>query len=135
SARSRCNLVRGSPCLVHLSAKSQAVEQPSRALIFENVEQAKRGHHPGKRACGECHTDEKGKDLTVDSTSIAKPDLPVIWLKHARFDHAAHDSRGIDCRVCHKDAYPASDRDVAEKEVRAAYDSHRKGAGQVMLEG
>jgi hypothetical protein len=129
-AKSPANLVTRSQSFLPLPGKRLTAEEPSRALIVEKVEQAKRALLPGKRACGECHTDDKGEALTVASTSIASPDVPVIWLKHARFDHAAHDTKGIDCRVCHQEAYPST-----EKDLLAAYHLPRKGAEKVMIEG
>jgi len=58
------------------------------------------------------------------------PDIPEVWFKHARFDHNAHTTRAIDCRTCHKDAYPSGPADL-----KAAYESPRKGAEKVMIEG
>jgi hypothetical protein len=126
-------LLTRSPSLLPLPGKRQDIEKPDRDdLISEKVEQAMRALLAGKRACGECHTDRDGNDLTVATTAIAKPDLPEIWFKHARFDHAAHtnDPRNIDCVVCHKDAYPSTEKDLLD-----AYASPRKGAEQVMIEG
>ena len=54
---------------------------------------------------------------------IALPEVPQVWLKHARFDHGPHTARGIDCRDCHKDAYPSGEADLLE-----AYGLPRKGA-------
>ncbi len=128
------SLVTRSP-LLPLPGKRRNAEELDRSLIRAKVDQALRSLLAGKRACGECHTDREGKDLTLASTGIANPNVPVVWLNHARFDHAAHARRGIDCKVCHKEAYPATDRALAEREVRAAYYSPRKGAEQVMIEG
>ncbi|MBI1915147.1 MAG: hypothetical protein HYS12_10470 [Planctomycetes bacterium] len=124
------SLVTRSPSFLPLPGKRRDVEEPNRSLIPEKVDEAMRSLLAGKRACGECHTDREGNDLTLASTGIAKPDLPVIWLKHARFDHAAHDTRGIDCAVCHKDAYPSTEKDLLD-----AYASPRKGAEKVLIEG
>jgi len=113
-----------------LPGKRRDTEEPDGRLIRAKTDQAMRSLLAGKRACGECHTDRDGNDLTPASTAIAKPDLPEIWFKHARFDHAAHDTRGIDCIVCHKDAYASNEKDLLE-----AYASPRKGAEKVLIEG
>src|SRR5262249_11051132 len=88
-------LVTRSPFLP-LPGKRRGAEGPGRGLVTEKVAQAMRALLAGKRACGECHTDPEGHDLTTASTAIARPDVPEVWFKHARFDHAAHDRRGID---------------------------------------
>src|SRR5205823_12863900 len=77
------NLVMKSQSLLPLPGKGQEAEEPDRSLIAEKVDQSLRALLPGKRACGECHTDKEGNDLTVASTSIVKPDVPEVWLKHA----------------------------------------------------
>jgi Cytochrome c7 and related cytochrome c len=93
------------------------------------VEMVMRTLMEGKRTCGECHVSKDGSDLSISTTEIAKPDIPNVWFKHARFDHSQHDaSRGISCVECHKQAYPTDD-----KGVQAAYAMLRKGAEIVML--
>jgi hypothetical protein len=49
--------------------------------------------------CLECH------DLPgLPSQSATAPThVPDVWLRHARFDHAAH--RAVECRVCHTQDY------------------------------
>ncbi len=88
----------------------------------------------GKRVCGECHVDESGADLTAESRMIKKPNVPVEWLTHARFDHAKHADKNIDCRECHDQAY-AYDANKAwdEKGVMAASALPRRGAEEVLI--
>jgi hypothetical protein len=35
--------------------------------------------------------------------TIAPTNIPLLWFRHARFDHAAH--RGVSCRECHAGAF------------------------------
>ncbi|MCI0460753.1 MAG: cytochrome c3 family protein [Gemmataceae bacterium] len=73
----------------------------------------------GKQTCSECHYYEgrvsaagalksgvAPRDLT-----IVPGEVPSVWFKHARFDHAAH--RALDCRECHQKA----DTSTSSKEV------------------
>jgi len=122
-----------STAFLSLPGKQGDAEAPDREkLVDRKVEAGLRALLAGKRACGECHTDKEGNNLSVASTSIAKSDVPDIWFTHARFDHDKHtaEPRNIDCKVCHKAAYPSG-----EKHLLEAYGSPRKGAEKVMIEG
>jgi hypothetical protein len=69
----------------------------------------------GDKRCGECHqyvTSDEKQVAALDhfdpdqDVKVAKPNVPVIWWRSARFDHSAH--RGLSCRACHERAYPDS---------------------------
>jgi hypothetical protein len=70
------------------------------------------------------------QEPNVSPLTVAKPDVPVVWLRHARFDHAAHAKRDINCRQCHADAYYNNDSDL-----QADYYRPRKGAEAVLVPG
>jgi hypothetical protein len=90
----------------------------------------------GKKNCGECHISADGTDLSVSTRTIARPEIPNVWFKHARFDHGQHDSRGITCVECHQQAYAYDKNQVwDQKGVQTAYAMTRKGAEEVMLPG
>lgn len=56
--------------------------------------------------CGHCHQPpEPGSEPVL--LSVLPAGIPKVWLKHARFDHAAH--RKWDCRKCHESAYGSKD--------------------------
>ena len=103
---------------------------PGPELIQQKVDIWMRSLLEGKRTCGECHVAADGGDLTVTTRVIARPQVPAVWLEHARFDHNAHTVRGISCKECHTGAYDTGDRDRL-----AAYSLPRKGAETVMIEG
>ncbi len=115
---------------VPLPGKQFTADRPDAGLIDRKVEQAMRELMVGKRACGECHFDEKGGEVSVATQRIAPPNVPEIWFTHARFNHVAHTDRGIGCKECHPGAYPSGDKDLL-----AAYALPRKGAEKVMIEG
>src|SRR5262249_10569042 len=117
----------------------------SKAVYRRKVEQGLRLLLTGKNACAECHSRPDGKELAPPGEEIvprlpmtlrnggdqkpngapptvAKPDVPAVWLRHARFDHAAHAKRDINCRQCHADAYFNNDSDL-----QADYYRPRKG--------
>ncbi len=63
----------------------------------------------GKQTCGECHYYEGSRGANALKLGLAPQDLtiepgniPSVWFKHARFDHAAH--RALDCQECHQKA-------------------------------
>jgi hypothetical protein len=112
--------------------------------VQERVDGALRLLLEGKRACGECHLAEGGGSVNLYTKNIDVPKngaggkdkaplIPEIWLKHARFDHSAHTSRGINCIECHKDAYPNKDPAVNEREVLDSSAMLRQGAEKVMI--
>jgi hypothetical protein len=101
--------------------------------VEDRVDMALRGLLEGKRACGECHLAKDGEPVSLYTKEIARPEIPEIWLKHARFDHSAHTSRGINCIECHKDAYPNRDPAANEREVLASSGKRRQGAEDVMI--
>jgi hypothetical protein len=51
----------------------------------------------GEARCGKCHVHEKIGELLP--SEVLPPNLPSVWLPHARFDHAAH--RAMQCFECH----------------------------------
>lgn len=56
-------------------------------------------------ACAKCHI---LKTAAGPTTNFALPDvqpanIPQVWFKHARFDHAAH--RAVSCAECHAQAF------------------------------
>ncbi len=58
-------------------------------------------------ACAKCHL---FKTPDASATDFALPDvqpanIPQVWLRHARFDHAAH--RAMACVECHAQAFPS----------------------------
>jgi predicted CXXCH cytochrome family protein len=53
-----------------------------------------------KKTCGECHPYDDGKQ------NIISPNVPTVWLPHARFSHLAH--RAVDCASCHPRAYDST---------------------------
>ncbi len=53
----------------------------------------------GDARCGKCHTHAPVQDNTPLPTDVVGPNLPSVWLPHARFDHAAH--RAMQCFECH----------------------------------
>ena len=102
-------------------------------LVEQRVAMGTRALLEGKRACGECHLAKDGGPVTVYTKEIARPEIPEVWLKHARFDHAAHTLRGINCVVCHKDAYANKDPEKNEREVLVSSAKQRQGAEDVMI--
>lgn len=83
----------------------------ARRTIAGKVLKAERVLFEGKTTCFECHhydsaAAEAGR-LSLDGETYPKfrvvdPRVPEIWLRHARFDHAAH--RGVSCAECHQNA-------------------------------
>jgi hypothetical protein len=53
----------------------------------------------GQARCGKCHTHEPVADDGPLPTQVVPPNLPSVWLPHARFNHAAH--RAMECFECH----------------------------------
>jgi hypothetical protein len=57
-------------------------------------------------ACAKCHQlkmpDPSPADFALPDVEPAN--IPQVWLRHARFDHAAH--RHMSCADCHAQAYP-----------------------------
>ena len=51
-----------------------------------------------ERKCQECHTVQ---NVEAAIPTIVKPEIPALWLSHARFSHAPH--RMLQCASCHKD--------------------------------
>ena len=55
--------------------------------------------------CLQCHDQDSITDEAIArSTSPGNELIPSRWLRHGLYDHAAH--RKIDCRYCHRAAYP-----------------------------
>jgi len=53
----------------------------------------------GEARCGKCHVHAPIADNQPLPTEVLPPNLPSVWLPHARFDHAAH--RAMQCFECH----------------------------------
>lgn len=95
--------------------------------LEERVESALRSLL-SNRVCGECHLAKDDLPVTPYTEEIVKPNIPEIWLKHARFDHSAHTSRGISCKECHAAAYPTTEQDLDR-----GLQMKRQGAEVVMI--
>jgi hypothetical protein len=121
---------------------------PSVLDAKQKLNLAKRVMLEGQRACGECHVDAKGHNLTAESRTIAPPNVPTEWFRHARFDHGKHPEKdsehpkreSVGCRDCHPQAY--AHKDIGNNRIEwdgagvlAAYAKQRKGAEDVMLPG
>jgi Cytochrome c7 and related cytochrome c len=128
-------LARELDTLFPLPGKSLTPPEPTESLVGKKVEQAMRLLLEGKRACGECHIDTRGRDLTVLTTEIATPRPPTVWLEHARFFHNKHTERDISCQECHPAAYPPNDPEKRRLEILEAFYSPLKGAEVVMIQG
>jgi hypothetical protein len=59
--------------------------------------------------CAKCHAANapNASSTAGGSPEVEPANIPQVWLRHARFDHAAH--RGISCAECHARAYPSLD--------------------------
>jgi hypothetical protein len=84
----------------------------ARELIGHSVSQAERSLFGGKK-CGECHVflAKGGSEVTLlaatdskEGVRVGPPNVPDVWLTHARFDHSAH-LRVAECRACHPKAF------------------------------
>jgi predicted CXXCH cytochrome family protein len=53
--------------------------------------------------CGKCHEFAE-QPAGSGRYEVLGPDIPTIWLKHARFSHAAH--RAVKCSECHAASVP-----------------------------
>ena len=76
---------------------------PEQRSLAERVALAEKEVFLGKRNCGECHFAASAWPETEIPKEIERTTVPQVWLKHARFDHAAH--RAVDCKACHEKAY------------------------------
>lgn len=68
----------------------------------------------GEHRCGKCH--EFAAKVAGESMPEIEPtSIPTVWLKHARFDHAAH--RAVQCIDCHEAKFfePPPSEDPAKK--------------------
>ena len=54
--------------------------------------------YSGQTTCGLCHEYKRDKGVIVPK-AVLPPNVPEVWMPHARFDHRAH--RAVDCRECH----------------------------------
>ncbi len=60
--------------------------------------------------CQECHELKSANTETTGGVSdVLAANIPSVWLRHARFDHAAH--RHVECRSCHAGAYAFAEHD------------------------
>ena len=55
------------------------------------------GRQMSEARCGKCHVHKPGDGPLP--YPVAATSVPAIWLRHARFDHAAH--RAMECFACH----------------------------------
>jgi predicted CXXCH cytochrome family protein len=69
--------------------------------ISSQVSAAEKQLYQGKKTCGECHYYDE-----TDGRRVVPPNVPTIWLPHARFSHLAH--RAVDCASCHPRAYDST---------------------------
>jgi predicted CXXCH cytochrome family protein len=72
-----------------------------RKRIETEVRQAESVLYEGKTTCKECHEYERQEGKGVPER-IVPPNIPTIWLPHAKFNHTIH--RVIDCESCHDGA-------------------------------
>jgi predicted CXXCH cytochrome family protein len=81
-----------------------SLKQKADEYIQRLVAKAEHDLFASQRSCAECHYPEPKEPPAGDwsKVRIAPPNVPQIWLKHARFDHAAH--RAMKCTDCHADA-------------------------------
>lgn len=58
-----------------------------------------------REQCLKCHADESATPaILAEPTDFIKPNLPTKWLRHARFNHLAHES-WTNCLDCHAGAF------------------------------
>ncbi len=101
-------LFRERPQLATIKSRTRPIpgETPDPAFreaestITQQVQEAER--HLMGVTCVKCH--EFQPPVAANVLPLVKPvTMPTVWLRHARFDHAAH--RAVDCRECHARAY------------------------------
>lgn len=99
------------PAAVPLPGKlPQGALQPSLAeLVARNLKNAQEDLYarPIKKNCALCHYLEKETAGEQVTWKVVPTQTPQVWLRHARFDHAAH--RALDCRACHAAGYTSVD--------------------------
>jgi hypothetical protein len=98
-----------------------------REAIAGKVEFAEKDLYVSKRLCAECHYFE-GKSVAeaikrgvAPDLRVAPPNVPTVWLQHAKFNHRSH--RAVQCADCHAAAATSEvhtdvlipDRDVCVK--------------------
>jgi hypothetical protein len=88
--------------------------ETARQRISEQVKTAEKMLYVGKKTCGECHYYEDGEDGLIPRKIVA-PEVPTIWLLHAKFSHTAH--RAMKCGDCHAKAYPDPDGSTSARDV------------------
>src|SRR5262249_48632124 len=81
--------------LVPGKSSDPSMEQ-AKQRIQDQVRAAEKLLHEGKKTCRQCHHYDAQR-------RIVPPDVPTVWLPHARFSHSAH--RAVDCTSCHPRAY------------------------------
>jgi hypothetical protein len=99
-------LLKGNPSLFDTKVPARLVpgKAPDKALetarqrIAQQVEAAEKVLYEDKKTCGECHHYEGVKDKVVPKR-IIPPNVPTVWLPHAKFNHSSH--RAVDCQSCH----------------------------------
>jgi hypothetical protein len=78
----------------------------ARSAVSETVAQAIAGKIEiaekvlSQEYCGKCHEPESS---APGLQPVVPPQVPQVWLPHAKFAHRAH--RALDCRQCHPAAY------------------------------
>jgi len=78
------------------------VEPTDRKIIDDCVREAEKTLYRGKVVCGTCHQYDPPAN-PGNPLRIVPPQVPDVWFRHARFNHAVH--RAGDCRICHPNAY------------------------------
>jgi hypothetical protein len=81
------------------------VNQAAEFLWLDKVDRLEKMLFHGKTTCGECHSYE-GAAANTAPQRIVPTQVPEVWFKSAKFDHAAH--RAVDCRQCHYKAYTST---------------------------
>lgn len=77
-----------------------------------------------KQRCEYCHT------VTREGggpASVVAPEIPDRWLRHSRFDHAAH--RPVACTECHAAATSTETKDVLLPKVETCRECHQPRVG------
>lgn len=99
-----------------------AAEARSRALsIAEDLFE--------RRACFNCHEVTRVQDDDV-LWSVQPVRLTGVFMPHADFSHAAHDTEVVDCAGCHSAGTSASATDVLMPDVGVCHDCHGSGVAR-----
>jgi hypothetical protein len=84
--------------------------------------------------CMECHHSRLATGASEsDALEVLPPEIPQVWLRHARFDHRAH--RHVECKTCHQDAYAYEHHDEPLFLAPPAGAKQARDGAQVMIAG